>query len=179
MKNFLKQTKISFISMAIIYILFGLMFMIHPDTTNKVIVIILGILISIYGISKIFAHVNAEEFEKLQGFSLGTGIIALLIGIYFLIKPQTIVSILGAILGFFLFFHGAINFQHAVNLKSMNYEKWWISAIFGIVSICFGFYGVMNPTTISPAFPITIGLGMVLSGISDIFMIAKISSYFK
>src|SRR5690606_32603499 len=110
------------------YILFGLMFMIHPDTTNKVIVIILGILISIYGIFKIFAHVNAEEFERLQGFSLGTGIIALLIGIYFLIKPQTIVSILGAILGFFLFFHGAINFQHAVNLKGMNYEKWWISA---------------------------------------------------
>jgi uncharacterized membrane protein HdeD (DUF308 family) len=179
LKNFLKQTKISFIAMAIIYILFGLMFMLHPDTTNKIIVIILGILISIYGISKIFSHLNAEEFERLQGFNLGTGIIALLIGIYFLIKPQTIVYILGAILGFFLFFHGAINFQHAVNLKSMNYEKWWISAIFGIVAICFGFYGVMNPTTLSPAFPVTIGLGMVLSGISDIFMIAKISSYFK
>ncbi len=179
MRNTLKQAKLNFILMAIVYIVFGLMFMIRPNTTNKIIVIILGILITLFGISKIISHVQSETIKRYENFNLGIGIITLLIGLYFLIKPETIVSILGAILGFSLFFHGAINFQHAFNLKGMRYERWWASAIFGIIAIAFGFYGVMNPTAISPAFSIIIGLGMVLSGISDIFMIVKISSYFK
>ncbi len=179
MSDFLKKAKFNFIIMAIIYIVFGLMFMIRPNTTNKVIVIILGIIITLFGISKILTHIKYETYQRYENFNLGTGIIALLIGLYFLIKPEIIVSILGAILGFFLFFHGAINFQHAFNLKSMEYKKWWASAIFGIIAICFGFYGVMNPAAISPAFSIVIGIGMVLSGISDIFMVYKISSYFK
>lgn len=179
MNNFLKQAKVNFVFMAIIYILFGLMFVIRPNATNKVIVILLGTIITLFGISKILAHINAETTQRFESFDLGKGIVALLIGLYFLIKPNTMVSILGAVLGFSLFFHGAINFQHAFNLKSMGYEKWWASALFGILAICFGFYGVMNPTTISPAFPIVIGIGMIISGISDIFMVYRISSYFK
>ena len=179
MNSVLKQAKLNFIIMAIIYIVFGLMFMIRPDTTNRLIIIILGIIIALFGISKILAHIKSETSQRIERFDLGTGIITLLIGLFFLIKPETIVSILGAILGFFLFFHGAINFQHAFNLKGMEYKKWWVSAIFGIIAIGFGFYGVMNPSAISPAFAIVIGLGMIVSGISDIFMIYKISSYFK
>ncbi|NLJ98292.1 MAG: hypothetical protein GX320_03365 [Tissierellia bacterium] len=179
MKNFLRRSKLNFVIMAIVYIVFGLMFIIRPDTTNRLIVTILGILITLVGISKILSHMRAETYQRFESFSLGTGIIILLIGLYFLIKPETIVSILGAILGFFLFFHGAINFQHAFNLKGMDYEKWWASAIFGIIAIFFGFYGVLNPTAITPAFSIVIGLGMIISGITDIFMVYKISSYFK
>lgn len=179
MNDFLKKTKLNFILMAIIYILFGLMFLIRPDTTNKIIVIILGLIITLYGISKIIAHVQSDISQRFQSFNLGIGIIALLIGLFFLIKPGTIVSMFGAILGLFLFFHGAINFQHAFNLKDMGYKKWWISAIFGLIAICFGFYGILNPRAISPAFSIIIGLGLIISGISDIFMIYKISSFFK
>ena len=179
MKNFIKQTKISFILMAILYIIFGLLFIVRPDFTNKAIIIVLGAILSIYGISKILTYVKSDDVEKVQSFHLSTGVIILLIGIYLLIKPRVIVSILGAILGFFLFLHGALNFQHAFNLKNMDYEKWWISAIFGIIAICFGFYGIINPTSISPAFSIVIGLGMIISGLSDIFMIYKLSSYTK
>lgn len=179
MKSILKQAKLNFILMAIVYIVFGLMFMIRPDTTNRLIVLVLGIIIALFGISKIIAHIQSEISQRYESFNLGTGIITLLIGLYFLIKPETIVSILGVILGFSLFFHGAINIQHAFNLKGMGYGRWWASAIFGIIAICFGFYGVMNPTAISPAFSIVIGSGMIISGITDIFMIYKISSYFK
>ncbi|MBV1819818.1 hypothetical protein FYJ27_06240 [Anaerosalibacter bizertensis] len=179
MKNFIKQTKISFILMAIMYIVFGILFLTRPNFTNKIIVTILGLMLSIYGISQILKHVNSDDVEKVQSFHLSIGIITLLIGIYFFIKPDIIISILGAILGLFLFLHGALNLQHAFNLKNMYYEKWWVLTIFGIISIILGFYGVMNPTSISPVFSIVIGLGMIISGLSDIFIIYKISSHFK
>lgn len=179
MNDFLKKTKLNFVLMAIIYILFGLMFLIRPDITNKIIVIILGLIITLYGIFKIVAHIRSDISQRFQGFNLGIGITTLLIGLFFLIKPETIVSMFGAILGIFLFIHGAINFQHAFNLKDIEYEKWWLSAIFGLIAICFGFYGILNPGAISPAFSIIIGLGLIISGISDIFMLYKISSFFK
>lgn len=178
MKNFLKQTKISLILMAIMYIAFGILFLTRPNFTNKIIVTILGLILTIYGIVKIFNHVKADDVERVQGFHLSVGIVTLLIGIYFFIKPDIIVSILGAILGIFLFLHGALNLQHAFNLKNI-YEKWWVLAIFGVVSIILGFYGVMNPTSISPVFSIVIGLGLIISGLSDIFIIYKVSSHLK
>src|SRR5690554_1652092 len=99
MNDFLKKTKLNFVLMAIIYILFGLMFLIRPDITNKIIVIILGLIITLYGIFKIITHVQSDISQRFQSFNLGIGIIALLVGLFFLIKPGTIVSIFGAILG--------------------------------------------------------------------------------
>src|SRR5690554_2832505 len=80
MKNFLRRSKLNFVIMAIIYIVFGLMFIIRPDTTNRLIVTILGILITLVGISKILSHMRAETYQRFESFSLGTGIIILLIG---------------------------------------------------------------------------------------------------
>ena len=74
--------------------------------------------------------------------------------------------------------HGLVDLQAALNIKRGGYEKWWVSLILALVTIVLGTLILVDPFSALDALLILIGIVLVFDGISDLYIILRISKVF-
>ena len=58
-------------------------------------------------------------------FTLLFGVAASALGVFLLIKPDTVVSVLPILIGLFIVFDGVVRLQSAFDLKRAGFTAWW------------------------------------------------------
>ena len=86
------------------------------------------------------------------GASTIVGILVLAVGIWFLIQPSLIVSLVPVILGVGLVFHGIRAVTEAVNAKKYGYEKWGMDLVFAIICLVCGLVCVLSAWSIETVY---------------------------
>ncbi len=167
----LKNLKISFIISSLAYIVLGAVLLIWPTTSLKVICYSFGGITLFYGLIRFTSYLsNRENPSVLQG-DLFFGIIMMGIGIFLLIKPDIILSILPIVLGLFIIFNSVIKLQYGFELKSSYYDKWWILLFLGLFTAVLGTVIALNPFKAMETTVKIIGSVLVADGLSNIFTI--------
>ena len=85
--NLMRTAKIGYIVMSIIFIIVGLLFVIHPVDSLMVIEKILGVSMLLFGVIKIIGYFSKDLFRLAFQYVLEFGIILMVLGLVMLIKP--------------------------------------------------------------------------------------------
>lgn len=174
MIQFLKNLKANYTVSAVICMIIGLVLIIWPGTSTQVVCKVLGAVLLIYGAMQIFMYVLAKERSLyLQGM-LVLGVIFAVLGAWILLKPEMIIAAVPVIMGIIIVMHGLHNTAQAIKLKSMNYEKWWLALLLGILTIMLGGVLVYNPFKVVDTVVRVIGAFLIYDGISDIWIISRL-----
>ncbi|MGN1344471.1 MAG: DUF308 domain-containing protein [Traorella sp.] len=162
--------------LAIFSLLLGIVLLIYPNVSQKIICYCVAGLFMIYGIVHIAMNsISRKEFTFPK--DLVFGILALLIGILLLIFPIVIIRILPIILGGIVFVDGIMKLMNAWDLKKKSYEYWWIILIMGIISITLGILMILDLFEISII--LFSGISLIINGICDTFNMLIIAKYKK
>ena len=93
-------------------------------------------------------------------------IIVFLIGLFFLLKPDTGLRICEIVFSIVLIFSAIVSFYDA-SLKGM--VRWFnYSLIYSILSLCFGLLIIFNPLSLSNVISVMFGLWLLITGILKI-----------
>ena len=68
----------------------------------------------------------------------------LAVGIWFLVQPQVVVSLIPIVIGVVLIFHSIRSIIEAVDARKYGYGGWSVGLIFSIISLVFGIICVTN-----------------------------------
>ena len=114
MREFLKRAKADYLLSSVLCIALGIIFVVWKGGVIDVIGTLLSIAMIIVGIIYLGSFIlSLATF----GASTIVGILVLAVGIWFLIQPSLIVSLVPVILGVGLVFHGIRAVTEAVNAK--------------------------------------------------------------
>jgi uncharacterized membrane protein HdeD (DUF308 family) len=102
-----------------------------------------------------------------RGWILTAGIVAILFGIFVLIKPSAGLTIIGVIFGVYLIVAGVSRFAFAIADSQKSTGSRVLKAIIGVLIVVAGFFCLFN------IFGSISVLGLVLAGIADLFNLAK------
>lgn len=176
MKEYLKSMKVSFLLAAVLYIVLGLVLLLWPGTTAAVICYAFGGILVAYGALTILSFF----FSRAEGFvfDLFLGIAALALGIFLLVRPQVIISILPIVLGLFILVDGLLNLKRALDLRRLYYQRWGVSLALSIVSLVLGLVILFHPYLAAEALVMVIGGVFIYEGLSDlwtIFMVGRVT----
>lgn len=159
----------------------GILLVIYPETSADIVLNVVGIGSMIYGVIEIIVYftLNANDFLKRD--DLVIGMLCLLIGLLFIFKKDLVKDILPIALGLMILISGLSKVQAAVVAKRIGYEASLSYLLLGVISIVFGLvimFGLSGDTAAKTLFTV-IGIGLIFSGASDLFVSLFLSGKYK
>ena len=136
--------------------IFGAVLLIWPNTSMNVICTLLGVLMVVFGVSKIVGYFFNVSYHIGFQFDLALGLFALLFGILFLTHPGAILSITWVLVGIYEIVESVFKIQTAMDARHYQLSGW------GLLLLTF------NPAKGGSLFVQVMGISLIFAGIENI-----------
>ncbi len=164
-ENMYKRMIIYSLLTALFTIIMGIVLLLLPNATNKVVGIIVGIIFLIEGINSVYKYFHREG-AKLYNLNLVFGVLYALLGVVIILYPFTVVEFVTVCLGIYMIINGASKVNYALWLKRGNEESWLITLATGILIAIVGILVIFNPFA-SLTLTKLAGAFLIITGILD------------
>lgn len=174
MADFFKGLKANYTVSAGLCTLLGLVLLIWPGTTMRIVCSLLGGMLLLYGVLQIILWLINKERTMISQGMMVFGIVLAVIGIWILTQPEMIIMAVPVIVGVLIVIHGIHNVVQAFALKKDNYDRWWLAFLFGALTVALGGILVYNPFEVAETVVRFIGIFLIYDGISDIWILSRV-----
>lgn len=164
-ENMYKRMIIYSLLTSLFTIIMGIVLLLLPNATNKVVGIIVGIIFLIEGINSVYKYFHREG-AKLYNLNLVFGVLYALLGVVIILYPFTVVEFVTVCLGIYMIINGASKVNYALWLKRGNEESWLITLATGILIAIVGILVIFNPFA-SLTLTKLAGAFLIITGILD------------
>lgn len=174
----LKQLKWNLILTALGFIALGVILIIWPTQTLKTSCYILAVLLIAIGVVSLISYVRKDITGILYRYDLVVGVSAALGGILIIIKAEQLMELIPVVLGFLVTISGILKIQNSIDMLRLGHGTWYIAFALAIINIVFGIILLINPF-VWEIFITCVGVALVYSGITDLYMTIAISIRLK
>ena len=165
----LKELKWEAILTGVLYILLGIVALVIPETMQKTLGYLIGIVLIIAGLVSMVCYLLRDARENYYHNEFVFGLVGIVVGAAVLYKVEVIISLIPFILGILVLFSGCSKLQDAIDLKRLSYGSWVGMLIVAIINIILGIVLICNPFKAAVLLFRVLGVGLILSGASDCF----------
>lgn len=170
-KSIVKRIKWETVLMALTAIIVGIAFIAAPASSGAVIVYLAGALLLCIGIY-CFVKFFTMRFT-LPGFMFA-GIILMLVGVFFLVRPGVVQGVLTVLFGVYLILDGLFKVREGIECVRLHVKGSWSMFVLAAVTVVLGLL-VMFGTFAD--IMIIAGTSLIIDGVMDIFTTIYLSAY--
>lgn len=179
MDNFLKKIKANYMVSAAFLALFGLVLLIWPKTSTTVICMALGCVLIVCGVIRLAVFWLNRDDSLYSTMNLVSGIVLVAVGVWIVVKPETIMVMVPIVIGIIVIFHSFHDFGQAANLYKAGYDKWWVALLLGLITAGLGILLAVNPFEAAETIVRVIGICLIYDGISDMWIVSRVAKTVK
>ena len=165
----LKELKWEAILTGVLYILLGIVALVVPETMQKTLGYVIGIVLIVAGLISIICYLLRDAKENYYHNEFVFGLVGMVLGAAVLYKVEVIISLIPFILGILVLFSGCSKLQDAIDLKRLGYGSWIGMLVVAVISIIPGIVLICNPFQAAIVLFRVLGVGLIISGVSDCF----------
>ena len=165
----LKELKWEAILTGVLYILLGIVALVVPETMQKTLGYVIGIVLIVAGLISIICYLLRDARENYYHNEFVFGLVGMVVGAAVLYKVEVIISLIPFILGILVLFSGCSKLQDAIDLKRLGYSSWAGMLVMAAINIILGIVLICNPFKAAIVLFRVLGVGLILSGASDCF----------
>ena len=160
----LKGIRNSLVLTSILYTILGVVLMVFPGAALSWACALIGIVTLGYGAVRVVGYWRGGGSYR-QRFDLFIGVVLLALGVFLLVTPQFIVSIIPMVLGIYILVDSVAAIKRALDMKALGFEKWWISFIAALALAVFGAVMILRPFATVETLVMFVGIGFVFDGV--------------
>ena len=165
----LKELKWEAILTGVLYILLGIVALVVPETMQKTLGYVIGIVLIVAGLISIICYLLSDAKENYYHNEFVFGLVGMVLGAAVLYKVEVIISLIPFILGILVLFSGCSKLQDAIDLKRLGYGSWIGMLVVAVINIILGIVLICNPFQAAIVLFRVLGVGLIISGVSDCF----------
>lgn len=163
----LKAIRNSLVFTSVLYTLLGVVLIAAPGSALKLACFLIGAVTLCYGAVRVTAYWKGGSAYD-QRFDLFLGVVLVLLGLFLLVSPQFLVSVIPFALGVYILVDSVSAIKRSLDMKALGFGKWWGSFIAALVLAIFGAVMVLNPFGTAEALVVFMGIGFVFDGVSTL-----------
>ena len=165
----LKELKWEAILTGVLYILLGIVALVIPETMQKTLGYLIGIVLIVAGLVSIICYLLRDVRENYYHNEFVFGILGIVLGAVVLYKVEIVISLIPFILGVLVLCSGCSKLQDAIDLKRLGYGSWLGLLIVAAINIILGVVLIYNPFKAAILLFRVLGVVLILSGAGDCF----------
>ena len=173
--SLLKQLKWNLILLAVIFIALGIVLILWPGATMKTICYLLAAMLLAIGVVSLINYLRKDISGIIYRYDLVVGLCAILGGILVIVKVDKLTDLILAVLGFLVTMSGIMKMQNSVDMLRLGHGTWHVAFAMAIVNIVAGIVLLMNPFEAAQILIMCLGIALVYSGITDLYVTISIS----
>lgn len=173
--SLLKQLKWNLILLAVIFIALGIVLILWPGATMKTICYLLAAMLLALGVASLINYLRKDISGIIYRYDLVVGLCAILGGILVIVKVDKLTDLIPAVLGFLVTMSGILKMQNSVDMLRLGHGTWHVAFAMSIINIVAGIVLLMNPFEAAEILIMCIGIALVYSGITDLYVTISIS----
>ena len=173
--SLLKQLKWNLILLAVIFIALGIVLILWPGATMKTICYLLAAMLLAIGVVSLINYLRKDISGIIYRYDLVVGLCAILGGILVIVKVDKLTDLIPAVLGFLVTMSGIMKMQNSVDMLHLGHGTWHVAFAMAIVNIVAGIVLLMNPFEAAQILIMCLGIALVYSGITDLYVTISIS----
>lgn len=141
-----RHLKDSMFVMQLVYLALGLALVFAPDMSARVLCYACGAALAVVGLLAVWRFAAARQERLLFAwFSLVYGVLFTVLGIFLLVQPDTVLTVLPAVFGVFVLLDSLGRIQNALELRRAGLVRWWGMLFFALLSVVLGVLILINP----------------------------------
>lgn len=160
----LKSIRNSLAVTSVLYVILGVVLMIFPGSALNLSCTLIGIVTLVYGAVRIVSYFR-DGGTFANRFDLFFGVVLAAVGVFLLVCPQFIVSLIPIALGIYILVDSFTAMKKALDMKALGFEKWWVSFLAAVILAAFGAVMIFNPFGTMASLVVFIGAGFVFDGV--------------
>lgn len=173
--SLLKQLKWNLILLAVIFIALGIVLILWPGATMKTICYLLAAMLLAIGVVSLINYLRKDISGIIYRYDLVVGLCAILGGILVIVKVDKLTDLIPGVLGFLVTMSGIMKMQNSVDMLRLGHGTWHVAFAMAIVNIVAGIVLLMNPFEAAQILIMCLGIALVYSGITDLYVTISIS----
>lgn len=181
MKKILKEMKWDALSTGVLYIVLGVMALALPETMEKILGYMIGVVLIIGGAVSMISYLLRDAHQNYYHNDFLHGLIGIAAGILVLVKMDIIIGLISFLLGVLVLVSGCSKLQDVIDMKRLECGNWIIMLIIAAVNVGFGILLICNPFSWTILLFRLLGIGLILSGavdcVSTIYFAGRIRKY--
>lgn len=153
----------------------GIITVIWPDKVSDALCYVLGATLTVYGLFNIIRFFTVGENNLY--FEVIIGIIATAFGVFTLLSPSSVVSILFAIIATIIIIDSIMDIKNILFLRKLGMKYWWIIMLISIAVIALSVSTIIFPSFFGSLLFIILGIVLIYEGVSDIVLLVLCGKY--
>lgn len=159
---------------SLVLLIVGIILTIWPDTTLNIAVNLVGSVVIIFGIANLIMwYKNNNNYA-----SLFLGILAIIVGIFIIVKSEVVISIIHILLGIAILADGITNIKTLLDVKT-NTRSWTVLFISAIITSILGILLIIKPIFIADMVIRIGGIVMIMCALEGLFITHKVTKFLK
>lgn len=166
----MRIAKSGYIIVSLILLLLGILFISLPDISMLIMGKALGVVMLMFGCIKLVGYFSKDLFRLAFQYDLQFGILALVIGIIVLLKPQDAINLIFMALGIAMLADSLFKIQIALDSKRFGIGKWWAILALAIVAGVAALILVFKPSESARILTTLLGTALLVHGLLNLLV---------
>lgn len=169
-----REFRFSFSLAAIVYLLLGLLMIVAPGTSRRLLCTLVGVGITAYGLLSIVPWLM-NRGEKRLTLDLFIGVCALAFGLFSLINRTFLMDFLFTALGVVVCVTSVCGIRRALNLRYYGFARWWAPLIANLATLALAACIIFFPGFFGDMLMMAMGILLVVEAVSDLISLHYLS----
>lgn len=169
--NRIKAAKIGYIAISIALCVLGIILLAVPNFSAVLLCRIGGVIMILFGVVKIVGYCSKDLYRLAFQFDLASGILLIALGIILIIRTDSMMVIMCAIMGVYVLADALLKIQIAMDSRAFGLQKWWLILSAAILTGIVGFLLIFRPTESTQVIMILLGLTLLTEGVLNLITI--------
>ena len=166
--NEVKQFSKSYILVSALYVVLGVVLLVWPGTSVKMICYGLGFAMVVLGITYGIIYFTKDNLQGFLQMDLVIGIVCLAFGVFILLNPTFLATVLPFAMGIILLLGAVVKIQSSWNMRRLKFKNWYLVLICALVIIALGIVLLCNPFQEEKFMIFYIGACLILDGLTNL-----------
>lgn len=154
---------------SILLLLLGISFIVWPEEAARFLARATAIVIIAVGLFEVVLFILAKRKGIIDIPAIISGVLLGALGIYLVIKPDTMLSFFNIIFGIIILIIGLDHVFQSIFIIRHIRSLWWISLIVGVVAIGLGILTLLNPFSAIRSAMMIVGVTMLIEAIGGLW----------
>lgn len=177
--SIIKDMKWQSVIYSVLYIAIGIVLLLFPKTTATTVCYVAGGAAIAAGLIIVCIYLFRDAKKNAYRNDFVCGLLAVLIGIFIICRVELVLGLIPFILGIAVMVSGFIKLQSCIDVRRMGYGNGLTLFLLALVNVVLGIILIIDPFGTTFVLFVIIGIGLIFSGLSDLFATIYLSHKVK
>ena len=164
----MRTAKVGYIVMSLALCAFGIVPIVLPDISAKILGIICGVIAAAFGCVRLVGYFSKDLYRLAFQYDLPLGILLIVLGVIMLTRPDSLMTFICVSTGLYILTDSLFRMRISAEARRFGIREWWLILALAIVTAVCGLLLLIRPGDGSRLLVVLLGISLLAEGIMSL-----------